>query len=67
METVTVSPKFQVVIPKSYRKEAGIKPGDKLVAIMKHGILYYVRARPVKDSGGRFGGVGTEGLRDEEV
>ena len=30
MNTVTVSPKFQVVIPKSVRELAGIQPGQKL-------------------------------------
>jgi AbrB family looped-hinge helix DNA binding protein len=33
METVTVLKKYQVVIPEKLRKSAGIKPGDKMVAI----------------------------------
>ncbi len=36
METVTVSKKFQVIIPEKTRKTLGIKPGDKMVAMAKH-------------------------------
>ena len=30
VENVTVSPKFQIVIPKSIRERRGIKPGDTM-------------------------------------
>jgi AbrB family looped-hinge helix DNA binding protein len=30
MESVTVSSKYQVIIPEKVRKAAGIKPGDKM-------------------------------------
>ena len=33
METVSVSPKFQIVIPKSIREALGIMPGQKLHAL----------------------------------
>ncbi len=65
METVKVSKKYQVVIPEKLREEAGIKPGDKMVAIVKHGILQYVRVRPLKDTKGIIQGLDTKGLRDE--
>jgi len=34
MYTVTVSPKFQVVIPQAIRKSLGLQPGQKLQAIL---------------------------------
>ncbi len=65
METVTVSKKFQVVIPERLRKEAGIRPGDKMLAIAKHGVLQYVPVRSLKDTKGMVPGLNPRGLRDE--
>jgi AbrB family looped-hinge helix DNA binding protein len=65
METVTVSKKYQVVIPQRLRKTAGIKPGDKMIAITKHGILQYIPVRPMKETEGFISGLDTKNLRDE--
>jgi AbrB family looped-hinge helix DNA binding protein len=65
METVTVSKKYQVVIPERIRKKSGIKPGDKMVALTKHGIIQYIPIRPIKDTEGFIHGLDTENLRDE--
>ena len=34
METLTISPKFQVVIPKAIRERLGLLPGQKVQAIL---------------------------------
>jgi AbrB family looped-hinge helix DNA binding protein len=65
METVTVSKKYQIVIPEKIRKKSGIKPGDKMVAISKHGIIQYIPVRPIKETEGFIPGLNTENLRDE--
>jgi len=65
METVKVSKKYQVVIPEKLRIEAGIKPGDKMVAISKHKILHYIPVRSLKDTKGMTPGLDTKELRDE--
>lgn len=65
MENVKVSKKYQVVIPESLRSEAGIKPGDKMVAIVKNGILQYVPVRPLHATKGMLKGLDTKHLRDE--
>jgi AbrB family looped-hinge helix DNA binding protein len=65
METVTVSKKYQVVIPEKLRKSAGIKPGDKMVAIAIHGILQFIPVRPIKETEGFILGLDTESLRDK--
>lgn len=65
MEKVTVSRKFQVVIPKKLREEAGIRPGDKMLAVVKHGVIHYVPIRPVSETKGFIPGLDTKGLRDE--
>ena len=65
METVKVSRKYQVVIPERLREEAHIKPGDKMVAIAKHGILQYVPVRPLSKTKGMVPGLDVKELRDE--
>ncbi len=65
METVTVSKKYQIVIPEKLRRDAKIKPGDKMVAITKHGIIQYIPIRSLKDTKGFIRGLNTENLRDE--
>ena len=57
METVTVSSKFQVVIPRSVRQEHRIRPGDKLAVVVKHGVVHLVPVRPFERSKGMFKGV----------
>ncbi len=42
---VTVSPKYQVVIPQSVRESAGIKPGAKMMVISLGGVI---RLMPIK-------------------
>lgn len=65
METVKVSKKYQVVIPEKLRKEAGIKPGDKMIAISKHKILHYIPMKPMKDTKSMITGLDIKELRDE--
>ena len=65
METVKVSRKYQVVIPEKLRQEANIKPGDKMVAIAKHGILQYVPVRSLKETKGMVKGLDSADLRDK--
>jgi len=65
METVTVSKKYQVVIPEKLRRKAKIKPGDKMVAITKHGIIQYIPIRPLQETKGFILGLDTEELRDK--
>ena len=48
MTTVTVSPKFQVVIPKAVREALGIKAGEKLDAIPYRGHIALVPVRSIK-------------------
>ena len=65
MGTVTVSKKYQVVIPKGIRREAGIKPGDRMAVIVKHGIIHYVPVRSMEATKGMVPGLDTRDLRDE--
>ena len=66
METVTVSPKFQVVIPETIRNHLEIHPGEKVVMLEKDGVIHIVRIGNIKNLRGKFKKLSTEGLRDEE-
>jgi len=65
MDTVTVSPKYQVVIPERVREEFHIRAGDKMALIVKHGILHYVPVRPFDQTKGMTLGLDTKDLRDK--
>ena len=49
METVKVSPKFQVVIPKRVREELALRPGQELQIYVMDGTIHLDRPRSIKD------------------
>ncbi len=65
MGTVTVSSKFQVVIPEGVRSRLKLRPGQKVVVIEKDGVVHLIPLRPVKESRGFAKGARTENIRDE--
>ena len=52
MQTVTVSPKFQVVIPKSVREQLHIKAGQKMMAMPYGEHIQLVPVKPIKEMRG---------------
>ena len=65
METVTVSTKFQVVIPRSIREIMSIRPGDKIVMIERDKVIHLVRLQEITNLRGKFKKLTTKGLRDK--
>jgi AbrB family looped-hinge helix DNA binding protein len=65
MNTVTVSPKFQVVIPKDIRQRAGIRPGQKLEVFQVGGVIELAPIRDLKSLRGSLPGLNSEVERDE--
>lgn len=59
MEFVTVSPKFQVVIPLSIRQSPGIKPGQNVQVIVYEGRIELIPLKPVKTMRGFLKGIDT--------
>ncbi len=57
MTTVTVSPKFQVVIPKELREKLKLKPGQKLFIYEQDGILRLGVPRPITELRGMAKGI----------
>jgi AbrB family looped-hinge helix DNA binding protein len=59
MSTVTLSPKFQIVIPKAVRKAMKLAPGEKLT-IMRYGErVEILRVRSAKQMRGFLQGMNT--------
>jgi AbrB family looped-hinge helix DNA binding protein len=59
MDTVTLSPKYQVVIPKSVREELGLEPGQKLMAMAWKGAVHLVPVASADDLCGSLPGLDT--------
>ena len=49
MQSVKVSPKFQVVIPKKLREELQLKPGQELQVYVLDGVIRMHRPRSIKE------------------
>lgn len=60
METVTVSPKFQVVIPRSIREALDIKPGEKIQVLLYKGRLEFIPLKDIKKMRGFLKGIDTD-------
>jgi AbrB family looped-hinge helix DNA binding protein len=54
METVTISPKYQVVIPKGIRESLELRPGQKVQAILYDRRIELVPVRPIAYERSRF-------------
>ncbi|HCU57439.1 MAG TPA: AbrB family transcriptional regulator [Anaerolineaceae bacterium] len=66
MEQVTVSPKYQIVIPKAIRERIGIKPGQKIQVISYMGRIEMIPVRPIKASRGFLRGLDTSIEREPD-
>jgi AbrB family looped-hinge helix DNA binding protein len=66
MKTVTVSPKFQVVIPREVRESLSIKPGEKMQVINYADRIEFVPIRKVKDMRGFLKGINTTVPREKD-
>ena len=66
MDVVTLSPKFQVVIPRSVRETLGLTPGQKL-RVFRHGDrLELIPVRRARDLRGILKGLNTTIDRDDD-
>ncbi len=66
METVTVSPKYQVVIPKRIRERLKVKKGQKFQVFFFEGRIELIPIKNMKDMRGFLKGIDTEIVRDED-
>jgi AbrB family looped-hinge helix DNA binding protein len=66
MTTVTISPKFQVVIPKDIREQLNLVPGQKVQAIAYGDRVELIPVRPAAALRGMLRGLDTSLERDRE-
>ena len=66
METVTLSPKFQVVIPQAVREALRLTGGEKLRVISYADRVEFIPVRPMKQMRGYLRGMDTTLTRDPD-
>ena len=66
MQTVTISPKFQVVIPKEIRETLQLTPGQKVQAILYEDRIELIPVRPMKQMRGFLKGIDTTVPREKD-
>ena len=65
METVTISSKYQVVIPRQIREQFGLKPGQKIMFLPYNNTLRVVIVPPMGEARGMFKGIDREVAREK--
>ena len=66
MTVVTVSPKYQVVIPRQIRESLGISPGQKVQAIEYEGRVEFIPVKRARDLRGFLRGMDTTITREPD-
>jgi AbrB family looped-hinge helix DNA binding protein len=66
MKTVTVSPKYQVVIPRDVREMLRIKPGEKMQVINYANRIELVPVKKIKTMRGFLKGIDTTVVREKD-
>lgn len=59
MKTVTVSPKYQIVIPRELRESMGIRPGEKVQVMQYENRIEFIPVRKIKKMRGFLKGIDT--------
>ena len=65
MGVVTLSSKYQIVVPREIRERLRLRPGQRLLIIEKDGVIHLIPQRPIREMRGFIKGLNTEGLREE--
>ncbi|MCC7136754.1 MAG: AbrB/MazE/SpoVT family DNA-binding domain-containing protein [Nitrosomonas sp.] len=66
MTTVTVSPKYQIVIPKEIRESMGIVSGQKVQIMSYQGRIEIIPLKPMEEMKGFLKGIDTTVAREED-
>lgn len=66
MEVVTISPKFQVVIPRAVRQHLKLAPGQRMQALVYDDRIELIPLRPARELRGFLKGIETTLDRDAD-
>ena len=66
MQLVTVSPKYQIVIPKTVREALKLRPGQKMQIVEYAGRIELIPERDIKELRGFLKGINTEFRREAD-
>ncbi len=66
MAPVTVSPKFQIVIPREIRDRLGLRPGQQITLFERDGIITAIPDLPFEKFRGILKGVSRTQLREKQ-
>jgi AbrB family looped-hinge helix DNA binding protein len=66
MDSVTVSTKFQIVIPRKVRNLLGVKAGQKMRVLAYDNKVVLIPVRPIQEARGSLKGINTDIQREEE-
>ena len=65
MSSATISPKFQVVIPRDIREQLQLKSGQKMTVILKGGVISLIPEKPIESFRGFLKGMSAKNIREE--
>ena len=66
VDIVTISPKFQVVIPRAVRERLDLRPGQQVQAIVYDDRVELIPLRPARALRGFLRGIDTTVVRDAD-
>lgn len=66
MTQVTVSSKYQVVIPKEVRQQVPLRSGQKLLVVVKEGVIALLPDRPISTLRGFVKGMEVGRIREKQ-
>ena len=66
METVILSSKYQLVVPRGTRERLRLRPGMRITVLEKGGVIFLVPERPLRTYRGIVRGVSAKGFREKK-
>ena len=65
MPQVTISPKYQIVIPREIRQRLGLRPGQKVLLSERAGTITAIPDQSIDKFRGILKGMSRKGLREK--